>query len=103
MKYMIFCYRSQIKGVSKHRKRNPTKAKLILALYAFLSCVVRVTALIAYFGVPLGLFDLLRHLQGLQKFDLLKSDIIIKQLNTSAKRSLLTKMSIDIFCQLISK
>ena len=59
--------RSQIKGVSKHRKRNPMKAKLMLALYAFLSCVVRVTAIIAYFAVPLGLFDLLRHLQGSQE------------------------------------
>merc|ERR1712223_1784071 len=42
------------------------KAKLTLALYAFLSCVMRVTAIIVYFAVPLGLFDLLRHLQAEQ-------------------------------------
>ena len=64
--------RSQIKGVSKHRKCNPMKAKLTLALYAFLSCVMRVTAIIAYFAVHLGLFDLLRHLQGSQEMSFSK-------------------------------
>ena len=57
-----------MRGVSKHRKQNPMKAKLILAFYALMSCVVRVTAIIVYFAVPLGLFDLLRHLQGSQDF-----------------------------------
>ena len=45
------------------------KAKVILALYALLSCVVRVCAVIAYFATTLGLFDLLRHLQGSQEMD----------------------------------
>ena len=60
---------SQMKGVSSHREHNPMKAKVILAFYALLSCLVRVCAVIAYFAATLGLFNLLRHLQGSQEMN----------------------------------
>ena len=34
--------------------------------YSFVSCVNRVQSIVLYFGIPLGLFSLLRHLQGEQ-------------------------------------
>ena len=58
-----------MKGVSSHREHNPMKAKVILAFYALLSCVVRVWAVIGYFTATLGLFNLLRHLQGSQEMN----------------------------------
>ena len=55
-----------MKGISGHRKINPMKSKVILILYAFISAIKRSSALILYFSPALGLFNLLRHLQGSQ-------------------------------------
>ena len=60
------CYRSQMKGISSHRKYNPTKSKVVLSLYALLSCVMKVSGTILFFQATLGLNDCLRHLQGSQ-------------------------------------
>ena len=54
-------------GISGHRKYNPCKAQAILATYSLLSCVVRTAAFIFYWAPSLGLFNLLRHLQGSQE------------------------------------
>ena len=63
---LIFQTRSQTEGISSHRKLNPFKSKMLLASYALLSCIMRVTAVIMYFAPTLGLLNLLRHLQGSQ-------------------------------------
>ena len=71
----IWCYslvfillhcRSQTEGISSHRKYNPFKSKVIMALYALLSCIMRATALVIYVVLTLGILDVLRHLQGSQ-------------------------------------
>ena len=58
--------RSQMVGISSHRKYNPLKSKVIMALYALLSCILRTTGLVIYVVLTLGLLDVLRHLQGSQ-------------------------------------
>ena len=58
--------RSQMVGISSHRKYNPFKSKVIMALYALLSCIIRTTGLVIYVVLTLGLLDVLRHLQGSQ-------------------------------------
>ena len=55
-----------MKGISSHRKYNSTKSKIILSLYALLSCVMKVAGTILFFQATLGLNDSLRHLQGSQ-------------------------------------
>ena len=59
-------YRSQMEGISSHRKHNPFKSKVIMALYALLSCIMRAAGLVIYVVLTLGLLDSLRHLQGSQ-------------------------------------
>merc|ERR1719362_1460443 len=56
--------KSQIEGVTNHRAHNPIKYKSILAIYALISCTVRVTGIIMFFTPTLGLLNLLRHLQA---------------------------------------
>ena len=41
---------------------------MMLALYALLSVIMRSTGIIMYFAPDLGLFNLLRHLQGSQNY-----------------------------------
>ena len=62
----FFHYRSQMEGISSHRKHNPFKSKVIMALYALLSCIMRAAGLVIYVVLTLGLLDSLRHLQGSQ-------------------------------------
>ena len=66
--YLIFSFqiRSQTEGIAGHRKYNPFKFRMMLALYALLSVIMRSTGIIMYFTPDLGLFNLLRHLQGSQ-------------------------------------
>ena len=61
-----FHIRSQTDGIAGHREYNPFKFKMMLALYALLSVIMRSTGIIMYFTPDLGLFNLLRHLQGSQ-------------------------------------
>ena len=63
---MFYYLRSQIEGVSSHRAHNPIKSKTILAIYALISCAIRVTGVVMFFAPTLGLLNLLRHLQGSQ-------------------------------------
>ena len=67
----VFYYlRSQIEGVSSHRVHNPIKSRSILAIYALISCTLRVTGIIMFFAPTLGLLNLLRHLQGSQDLNI---------------------------------
>ena len=63
--FSLHC-RSQTEAISSHRKYNPFKSRVIMALYALLSCIMRATALVIYVVLTLGLLDVLRHLQGSQ-------------------------------------
>ena len=60
------CIKSHLKAVSACRERFPTSSKIMAGLYSFFGCTTRVLAIVLFFAVPLGLFDLLRHLQGEQ-------------------------------------
>ena len=68
--YAFYYLRSQIEGVSSHRVHNPIKSKSMLAIYALISCTLRVTGIIMFFAPTLGLLDLLRHLQGSQDLNI---------------------------------
>ena len=65
-----------MKGISSHRKYNPTKSKIVLSLYALMSCVMKVAGTILFFQATLGLHDSLRHLQGSQAATLCKMKIL---------------------------
>ena len=60
------CIKSHLKAVSACRERFPTSSKIMAGLYSFFGCTTRVLAIVLFFAVPLGLFDLLKHLQGEQ-------------------------------------
>lgn len=62
----ISCVNSHITAISACRERFPFKSKMIAAIYSLIGCTTRVLAMVMYFAVPLGLFNLLRHLQGEQ-------------------------------------
>ena len=65
--FMLISYilsRSQMKGMSIHRKHNTYKSKLILLSFGFLACVMRATSILMFFTPTLGLANVLRHLQG---------------------------------------
>ena len=64
-----------MKGISSHRKYNPTNSKIVLSLYALLSCVMKVAGTILFFQATLGLNDSLRHLQGSQAATLSKKKL----------------------------
>ena len=60
------CIKSHLKALSACRERFPTWSKIMASLYSFFACTTRVLAIVLFFAVPLGLFDLLRHLQAEQ-------------------------------------
>ena len=60
------CVASHWKALNICREFFPFKSRLISGLYCLLGCLTRVTAIIMFFAGPLGLFSLLRHLQGEQ-------------------------------------
>ena len=62
----VSCVKSHLTAISACREKFPFKSKLSAALYSFFGCSTRVLALVMYFAGPLGLFNLLRHLQGEQ-------------------------------------
>ena len=67
--FIHWCFlfsRSQMVSISSHRKYNPFKSRVIMALYALFSCIIRTTGLVIYVVLTLGLLDVLRHLQGSQ-------------------------------------
>jgi hypothetical protein len=62
----ISCTLSYLTGLSGCRERFPISSKAMAASYSFTASVTRVLPFVMFFAVPLGLFSLLRHLQGEQ-------------------------------------
>ena len=60
---MISSTKSYISS-SSSRDYFPTKSKIVLAVFAGCSLIMRVSSVIYYFTPSLGLFNVLRHLQG---------------------------------------
>ena len=60
-----FCL-SHCKILNVCREHFPFTSRLVASLYSLCGLITRVTAMIMYFAVPLGLFSLLRHWQGEQ-------------------------------------
>ena len=60
------CISSHWKALTACREHFPFKSRLMSALCCICGCIVRVTAIIIFFAGPLGLFNLLRHLQAEQ-------------------------------------
>ena len=60
------CISSHWKALTACREHFPFKSQFISALYCLFGCLTRVTAIIVFFAGPLGIFDLLRHLQAEQ-------------------------------------
>ena len=59
--YLSHC---RVKALSSCREYFPLSEKFMASLCGFLACASRILAMVLYFGAPLGLFSLLRHLQG---------------------------------------
>ena len=60
------CISSHWKALTACREHFPTKSRFTSAIYCLFGCLTRVIAIIIFFAGPLGLFDLLKHLQGEQ-------------------------------------
>ena len=60
------CITSHWKALTACREYFPAKSRIISSFYSLFGCLTRVTAIIMFFTVPLGLFSLLRHHQGEQ-------------------------------------
>ena len=58
------CISSHMKGVSKRRSYSTTRSYLTLLVYTSSSIVIRVFSCILFLTPGLGLFHILRHLQG---------------------------------------
>merc|ERR1719411_509979 len=63
---LVSCIRSHIAGLSARRTRFPFGSKLVVAFYALMSITTRLLAILLFFTPSLGLFEVLRHLQGEQ-------------------------------------
>ena len=60
------CVSSHLKALSACRERFPFVSKVIVGFYCMFGYLTRVMSMITYFAPSLGLFSLLRHLQGEQ-------------------------------------
>ena len=60
------CIASHWNALTACREYFPMKSRFISGLYCLFGCLTRVTAIVMFFAGPLGLFSLLRHLQGEQ-------------------------------------
>ena len=60
------CVSSHKKALTSCREHFPLKSQISSGLFSLFACLTRVTAIIIFFSGPLGLFSLLRHLQGEQ-------------------------------------
>ena len=63
---LVSCIRSHIAGLSARRTGFPFLSKLVVSFYALMSITTRLLAIIMFFSPSLGLFNILRHLQGEQ-------------------------------------
>ena len=60
------CVTSHLKALSASRERFPFVSKVIVGFYCLFGCLTRVMSMIMFFAPSLGLFSLLKHLQGEQ-------------------------------------
>lgn len=60
------CISSHWRALTAAREHFPFKSRLVSSIYCFFGCLTKVTVIIMYFAGPLGLFNLLRHLQAEQ-------------------------------------
>ena len=58
------CMNSHLKGVYACREHFSILSKFLIVALSFFGCTSRVLAIVMYFAAPLGLFNLLRHLEG---------------------------------------
>ena len=73
----ISCSLAHIKGLMTNRNYFPIVSKIIAGLGAMISIIKRVSCIIIFFTPPLGLFNLLRHLQAEQtKFHRFTLDLV---------------------------
>ena len=60
------CVASHWKALTACREHFPFKSRMIASFYSLCGCLTRVLVIVMFFAVPLGLFNLLRHLQAEQ-------------------------------------
>ena len=60
------CVTSHLKTLSACRERFPFVSKVVVGFYCLFGCLTRVMSMIMFFTPTLGLFSLLKHLQGEQ-------------------------------------
>ena len=60
------CLKAHLYGLGYCREHFPLQSKAIAAIYAFFAGTKRILTFIMFFAPPLGLFNLLRHLQAEQ-------------------------------------
>ena len=61
---LFSCVRSHLKGISKKRVHSHFKANILMLIFAMSSILQQMWSVILYFTPCLGLFNILRHLQG---------------------------------------
>ena len=61
---LVSCIKSQFKGISKKRQHSTTFSSVLFIIFTSTSIVLRIFSCILYLTPALGLFDILRHLQG---------------------------------------
>ena len=57
---------AHVTALTACRERFPFSTRLVVSIYCLIGISTRVLAVVMYFSVPLGLFNLLRHLQAEQ-------------------------------------
>ena len=82
---LFSCVRSHMKGISKKRLHSHMKANAIILIFALASIMQKMWCSIFYFTPCLGLYDILRHLQGeTYPFKFYTISRIVKSLNGTA-------------------
>ena len=61
---LFSCVRAHLKGISKIQAYQTSKATLMMITFSFASIMLRVFSYVLFLTPVLGLFDILRHLQG---------------------------------------
>ena len=63
---VMSCISSHLKGLTASREHFPAKSQIVASIFSLVGIMLRVMVVVMYFAVPLGLFNLHRHLQGEQ-------------------------------------
>ena len=61
---LVSCVKSHITGISKQREHSTTTSSVLLLVFTSASIALRVFSCVLFLTPALGLFNLLRHLQG---------------------------------------